>query len=176
MDKKIGGAGPGGPGGGDGAGGVLNAQGCSKKEGAIAGFVLVPEHRVPLQGVLDSHGGPLSVRECRQAAVVVVALGLFRLLYWVGKGLRLTVWRVPLPVPLVRMLENQGIVLHALGSGNFQLRLSEVEARLLNFQGLRDSFREILHRRRGDRSPLDEFLDRIGSPATNLERTAPGSV
>jgi N-acyl amino acid synthase of PEP-CTERM/exosortase system len=152
---------------------VLNAPGSSKKEGAIAGFALAPEYRVPLQGVLDAEGGPISVRECRKAAVV--ALGLFRLLYWVGKGLRLTAWRVSLPDPLARMLEEQGIVLHPLGSGTYQLRLAEVEARLLNFQGLRDSFREILDRRTIDRSPLEEFLGRIGSSATELERTAQGA-
>jgi N-acyl amino acid synthase of PEP-CTERM/exosortase system len=139
---------------------VLNAPGSSKKEGAIEGFALAPEYRVPIQGVLDAEGGPISVRECRKAAVV--ALGLFRLLYWVGKGLRLTAWRVSLPDELARMLEGQGIVLHPLGSGTYQLRLAEVEGRLLNFQGLRDSFRGLLARRNADVSPLEEILSQVG--------------
>ncbi|MBL0059683.1 MAG: PEP-CTERM/exosortase system-associated acyltransferase [Elusimicrobia bacterium] len=153
---------------------VLNAPGSSKKEGAIAGFALAPEHRVPIQGVLDPDGGPLSVRECRKAAVV--ALGLMRLLYWVGKGLRLTTWRVNLPDSLVGMMEGQGIVLHALGSGNYQIRLSEVEGRLLHFQGLRESFKEILAQRQGRRSPLEELLNRFEAREESLELTSPGAV
>jgi hypothetical protein len=74
----------------------------------------------------------------------------------------LTAWRVSLPDELARMLEGQGIVLHPLGSGTYQLRLAEVEGRLLNFQGLRDSFRGLLARRNADVSPLEEILSQVG--------------
>jgi hypothetical protein len=149
----------------------LNPTRGSKKEGAIAAFSLAPEFRVPLQAALDDGAtGELSVRECRKAAMV--ALGLFRLVYWVGKQLRLTAWRVELAESQARFLEQQGVALHAMGSTTYQIRLSEVEERLLDFQGLRESFQEILNQRNVKTSSLGEFLNRVGSDSPfgeNLE-------